>query len=69
MELNCLMTPKQNDIFRQLIQGKTYEEIGEICFISKETVKDHCRLIYKQYGVENRNKLMAKLLKNKYKEI
>ena len=56
------MTPKQQKIYHELIQGKTYEEIANTLFISRETVKTHCRNIYKQYSVKNRKELMAAII-------
>ena len=56
------MTPKQKVIYTELIQGKTYQQIADSLFISPETVKSHCRNIYRQYDVNNRKELMAYII-------
>lgn len=56
------MTPKQLSIYRRLLQAKTYECIAIDLNISVETVKTHCRIIYRLHGVKNRCELMAQVI-------
>ena len=58
------MTSKQVRIYQELLKAKTYKEIAEKFYISTETVKSHCRNIYRQYGVRNRDELMALVINN-----
>jgi DNA-binding CsgD family transcriptional regulator len=53
------MTPKQKDVYIRLLQGKSYRQIASELYISKETVKTHCRHIYRIFSVKNRTELLA----------
>lgn len=59
------MTPKQAQIYAMLLEAKSYKEISRELNISKETVKTHCRSIYRLYDVKNRSELIACVLNNK----
>ncbi|MEJ2622385.1 MAG: helix-turn-helix transcriptional regulator [Candidatus Thiodiazotropha sp.] len=59
------MTPKQIQIYSMLLEAKSYKEIARKLYISKETVKTHCRCIYRLYGVKNRSELIAYVLNTK----
>lgn len=54
-----MMSPKQTQIYYELISGKSYKEISEKFFISTETVKTHCRAIYQFFEVTDQKKLMG----------
>ncbi|MEJ2611896.1 MAG: LuxR C-terminal-related transcriptional regulator [Candidatus Thiodiazotropha sp.] len=56
------MTSKQKQVYAMLIMAKSYEEIAHTLNISKETVKTHCRGIYRVHNVKNRCELMAKMI-------
>ncbi|WP_086931651.1 helix-turn-helix domain-containing protein [Agarilytica rhodophyticola] len=61
------MTPRQKTICKELIEGKTYQQIGDHLCISKYTVKFHCREIYREHKVNNRKQLMAHIITGKIK--
>lgn len=56
------MTPKQTQIYTLLLMAKSYEDIAHTLNISKETVKTHCREIYRMHRVKNRCELMAQVI-------
>ena len=62
------MTPKQKNIYHELLKGKSYKQISDKFFISENTVKSHCRIIYRYHKVKNRNELMANKLVEKNPE-
>jgi DNA-binding CsgD family transcriptional regulator len=59
------MTPKQSQVYTMLLMAKSYEEIADALNISKETVKTHCRMVYRLHKVKNRSELMAQVIDNK----
>jgi LuxR family maltose regulon positive regulatory protein len=58
------VTPKKAKIYAMLLEAKSYKEIASKLNISKETVKTHCREIYRLYDVKNRSELLACVLNN-----
>ncbi|MEJ2612308.1 MAG: LuxR C-terminal-related transcriptional regulator [Candidatus Thiodiazotropha sp.] len=56
------MTPKQKKVYAMLLMAKSYDEIAHALSISKETVKTHCRDIYRMHKVKNRCELMAQII-------
>jgi len=62
------MSPRQTQIYYELISGKSYKEISEIFFISTETVKSHCRAIYQYFGVKDQKTLMGLILQAQTQE-
>jgi len=56
------VSPRQTEIYFELISGKSYSEIAEIFNISTETVKSHCRAIYRYFDVKNQKQLMGEIL-------
>jgi DNA-binding CsgD family transcriptional regulator len=58
------VTPKKAKIYAMLLEAKSYKEIADELNISKETVKTHCRDIYRLYDVKNRSELIAWVLQN-----
>ncbi|MEJ2610499.1 MAG: helix-turn-helix transcriptional regulator [Candidatus Thiodiazotropha sp.] len=61
------MTPKKAQIYGMLLKAKSYKEIASELNISKETVKTHCRDIYRLHDVKNRSELIAWVLNKKIK--
>ena len=55
------ITPREAEILRVLISGRTAGQIGEALFISQRTVEAHLRNVYRKCGVGNRVELMAKI--------
>ena len=53
------LTERETEIMDLLKQGKNYEEMAELLFISKKTVSKHLSNIYVKFGVRNRFELMS----------
>lgn len=48
------LSPRQQDICRQICLGKANKEIGPILKISDKTVKNHLSVIFVKLGIKNR---------------
>jgi DNA-binding CsgD family transcriptional regulator len=55
------ITPREEQILRLLVQGKTSKEIAGDLFISQRTVEAHLRNVYRKTGAGNRVELMNRL--------
>lgn len=55
------ITPREADILRVLVGGKTASQIGEELFISQRTVEAHLYNVYRKCGVRNRVELVNKI--------
>ncbi len=53
------LTSRQLDIIRLVQEGKTNKQIGELLFISENTVKYHLKQIYETLGVVSRTELRS----------
>jgi DNA-binding CsgD family transcriptional regulator len=53
------LTPRQCDILRETVRGKSNVEIAQTLHISVETVKSHVRQILMRLGARNRTELAA----------
>lgn len=53
------LTKAQRFVYRELLTGKNYHEIGETIGISKNTVGQHVQRIYKTFGVKSRAELLV----------
>ena len=62
-ESNTNFTEMEKDILRLLEQGKTYDEISEIFFISVNTVRYHIKKIYPKLGVTSSSQAVFKAKK------
>ena len=62
-EANTNFTEMEKDILRLLEQGKTYEEIAEIFFISVNTVRYHIKKIYPKLDVSSASQAIFKAKK------
>lgn len=58
------VSPREQEIITRVIEGKSNREIGEVLFISANTVKTHIRNIYKKLGVSNRVQLVYAIKEN-----
>lgn len=56
------LSPREREVAELLLEGLTYQEIGERLFISLATVKTHVERIYKKTGTGNKMEL-AKLIR------
>jgi DNA-binding CsgD family transcriptional regulator len=48
------LTPRERDVLRLLVEGKTDREIGDALFIGHRTVASHVMHILAKLGVESR---------------
>jgi len=48
------MTPREIEVLRLIVKGKSNKEIGGELFITEETVKGHLKSIYTKLGVNDR---------------
>lgn len=56
------LTQRQSEIVKHIIDGLSYTEIAEVCFISVNTVRTHIKAIYKLLEVGSKIDLMRKYL-------
>jgi len=56
------LTPRQKEIVDHIINGKTYNEISELCFISINTVRTHIKKIYSILEISSKVGLMQKYM-------
>jgi len=54
------LTKRQNEILTLILENKSTEAIATVLSISKYTVMDHKKLLYKKLGCTNSNQLFAK---------
>ena len=62
-DVNTNFTEMEKDILRLLEQGKTYDEIAEIFFISVNTVRYHIKKIYPKLDVSSASQAIFKAKK------
>lgn len=53
------ISPREQEIIQLILQGHTYQKIGETLYISTNTVKTHISNIYAKCGVKSRYELMV----------
>ncbi len=56
-----VLSERETDVARLVLQGKTYAEIGEAIFISPRTAEHHIASIRRRLGATSRSDLIAKL--------
>lgn len=56
-----VLSERERDVARLVVQGKTYAEIGEAIFISPRTAEHHIAHIRRRLGATSRSDLIAKL--------
>jgi DNA-binding NarL/FixJ family response regulator len=55
-----LLTPKEHAVLVLLCKGKLYKEIADDLKVNINTVKKHCKSIYKKLQVRNRTEAAIK---------
>ena len=55
------LSAREREVARLVLDGNTYEEIGEAIFISPRTVEHHVARIRRQLGVSTRSEMLAEL--------
>ena len=56
-----LLSKREIDVFRLLLEGKRRKDIAEELFVTESTIKKHSSSIYRKIGVENRKELLSKI--------
>lgn len=56
-----MLSKREMDVFRLLLEGKKRKDIAEELFVTESTIKKHSSSIYRKIGVENRKELMSKI--------
>ncbi len=57
---NSPLTKRETEILQLIAEGKTYTQISEDLFISKETAKTHIKNIYSKLQVNSKSEAIAK---------
>lgn len=57
---NSPLTKRETEILQLIAEGKTYTQISEELFISKETAKTHIKNIYSKLQVNSKSEAIAK---------
>ena len=52
------ISPRENDVLKLLVKGRSYKEIAEKLFISLPTVKTHVSNIYQKMNINNKIELI-----------
>lgn len=50
----CPLSPRELDVLAAIVDGLTNEQIGQMLFITKGTVKTHIRNIFAKLKVDDR---------------
>lgn len=62
---NSPLTKRETEILQLISEGKTYTQISEELFISKETSKTHIKNIYAKLQVNSKSQALAKAAQEK----
>jgi len=57
------LTPREHDVLRLLIQGRSNKNIGQALFISEDTAKKHVQTIMLKLGVSDRTQAAVKAVR------
>lgn len=58
------LTPREQEILGQLVEGLNYNMIAEKLFISLDTVRNHIRHVYEKLHVHSKSQAVAKAIKH-----
>ncbi len=61
--MNQILTPREKEIFDQLIDGKNSKEIAQHFYISDKTVRNHISNVMQKLEVKTRYQAVIELLK------
>ena len=61
LAIKAALLPREAEVLKFMLTGKTNHEIAVELYISESTVKKHVNAIYRKLGVKNRMGLMALL--------
>lgn len=62
---NSPLTKRETEILQLISEGKTYTQISEELFISKETAKTHIKNIYSKLQVNSKSQALARAAQDK----
>ncbi|MFJ4029099.1 LuxR C-terminal-related transcriptional regulator [Paenarthrobacter sp. NPDC089989] len=55
------LSPREKEVARLVLEGKTYREIGDAIYISPRTAEHHVARMRRRLGAENRSELLVRL--------
>ncbi|MDO8568690.1 MAG: response regulator transcription factor, partial [Dehalococcoidales bacterium] len=58
------LTPRERDVLRHMIEGRTNRQIGQALFISEDTAKKHVQAIMLKLGVSDRTQAAVKAVRS-----
>ena len=58
---SSMLSEREKDVARLVLEGKTYREIGEAIYISPRTAEHHIARMRRRLGAENRSDLLVRL--------
>ena len=58
-----ILTSRENEVFKLLVQNKTTKEIANILYISEKTVRNHISNVMQKLEVESRTAAVIELVK------
>jgi DNA-binding CsgD family transcriptional regulator len=58
----CELTPREEELVKQLLRGASTRALAATLFISPHTVQDHFKSIFAKLGIGSRRELVARLL-------
>lgn len=60
---STLLTEREREVLKGLVEGNTYKAIADSLYISVDTIRHHIRNIYKKLHVHSQSEAVAKALK------
>jgi len=63
---NSPLTSREKEVLQLIAEGKTYTQISDVLFISRETAKTHLRNIYSKLQVNKKSDAIEIASKNRY---
>ncbi len=54
------LTERQKEIVEHMVEGRTYREVADLCYISMNTVRSHIKKIYEILQINSKVGLMTK---------
>jgi DNA-binding NarL/FixJ family response regulator len=64
--LESPLSPREKDVLEQLAKGKSYTQIADDLFISKETARSHIKTIYSKLEVHKKSDAIRVAKENKF---
>lgn len=56
------LSRREREIALLVVQGMSNRDIGERCYLSEQTIKDHVKHVFMKCGIHNRTRLLPVLL-------